>query len=127
VLLVFLQARDVFTKILPEEEFLPKAPNPEDIIYVDDAEAQVADGNSQSEFAEQETDQSEPAKQSDASAESQSETTTQIDKLETFDSNQSEAVKQEERSEAPTGNTAADSQDQKNKCEDEIQSQNNES
>jgi len=31
------QAKQVFEKICPEEEFLPKAPNPEDIIY-DDSE-----------------------------------------------------------------------------------------
>ncbi|XP_060596354.1 rab proteins geranylgeranyltransferase component A-like [Ruditapes philippinarum] len=49
-----LQARKVFKKILPDEEFLPKAPNPEDIIYVDDSEAQIADGNTLSEFSEKE-------------------------------------------------------------------------
>lgn len=52
-----LQAKEVFKRILPDEDFLPKAPNPEDIIYVDDSEAQVADASSQSEFAE--TDESE--------------------------------------------------------------------
>lgn len=31
---------------------MPKAPNPEDIIYVDDSEAQVADSSTQSEFSE---------------------------------------------------------------------------
>ncbi|XP_053402003.1 rab proteins geranylgeranyltransferase component A 2-like isoform X2 [Mercenaria mercenaria] len=67
------EAKEVFKRILPDEEFLPKAPNPEDIIYVDDSEAQVADGNSQSEFSEKddseggsqeskETDQSENSK-----------------------------------------------------------------
>lgn len=53
------QGREIFKKILPDEEFLPKAPNPEDIIYVDDTEAQIANSDGQSEFAEQVTDQSE--------------------------------------------------------------------
>ncbi|KAL4235013.1 hypothetical protein ACF0H5_006651 [Mactra antiquata] len=52
-----LEAKEVFKRVLPDEEFLPKAPNPEDIIYVDDSEAQVADADSQSEFSK--SDQSE--------------------------------------------------------------------
>ena len=30
-----LQAKEIFEKICPDEEFIPKAPNPEDIIYDD--------------------------------------------------------------------------------------------
>ncbi|XP_052274628.1 rab proteins geranylgeranyltransferase component A-like isoform X4 [Dreissena polymorpha] len=55
------EAREVFKKILPNEEFLPKAPNPEDIIYIDDSEAQAASSNSQSEFEETSNGQSEPS------------------------------------------------------------------
>ncbi|XP_052815903.1 rab proteins geranylgeranyltransferase component A 2-like isoform X2 [Mya arenaria] len=64
------EARAVFQKILPDEEFLPKAPNPEDIIYVDDNEAQVADGNSQSEFLTSDKDQSEETQVSDDNSQS---------------------------------------------------------
>jgi len=56
---VDFQARKVFQKILPDEEFLLKAPNPEDIIYVDDNEAQVAKGDDQSEFTKESDDQPE--------------------------------------------------------------------
>ena len=36
------QAESIFQKILPQEEFCPPAPNPEDIIY--DADAAEGDG-----------------------------------------------------------------------------------
>ena len=74
----------MFKKILPEEEFLPKAPNPEDIIYVDDAEAKVSEDSSQSEFGEQDPKQSEPTKDSSQSelVEQDSNNSTNTDKVE---------------------------------------------
>lgn len=33
------QAESIFTKVLPDEDFCPPAPNPEDIIYDGDAAA----------------------------------------------------------------------------------------
>ncbi|XP_071093841.1 rab proteins geranylgeranyltransferase component A 1-like [Haliotis cracherodii] len=41
---IVLHARKIWEKICPDEEFLPKPPNPEDIIYVDDAETKVGEG-----------------------------------------------------------------------------------
>ena len=74
----------MFKKILPEEEFLPKAPNPEDIIYVDDAEAKVSEDSSQSEFGEQDPKQSEPTKDRSQSEliEQDSNNSTNTDKVE---------------------------------------------
>lgn len=46
------EARAIFQKVLPEEEFLPKAPNPEDIIYVDDNQASVGESSEKVEYAE---------------------------------------------------------------------------
>lgn len=46
------EARAIFQKVLPEEEFLPKAPNPEDIIYVDDNQASVSESSEKVEYAE---------------------------------------------------------------------------
>lgn len=43
----FLQAKCIFNTVCPDEEFLPKPPNPEDIIHVDDTEAAVATGPSE--------------------------------------------------------------------------------
>ncbi|KAK3606341.1 hypothetical protein CHS0354_041976 [Potamilus streckersoni] len=48
-------AKDLFQKLYPGEEFLPKAPNPEDIIYIDNAEASTSGAN-QSDFKEQSGD-----------------------------------------------------------------------
>ncbi|KAL3878640.1 hypothetical protein ACJMK2_030971 [Sinanodonta woodiana] len=48
-------AKDLFHKLYPGEEFLPKAPNPEDIIYIDNSEAS-ASGTNQSDFKEQSDD-----------------------------------------------------------------------
>lgn len=117
------QARDIFKKILPEEEFLPKAPNPEDIIYVDDTEAQVADGSSKSEFDEQNVDQSEGANQTDQSQGSlnnQSETVTEKDQSKTNSSSQSEDVLQNNQSETS-------SEEKKAQAEGDVGNQNNES
>lgn len=36
------QAESIFSKILPDEDFCPPAPNPEDIIYDGDAAATAA-------------------------------------------------------------------------------------
>lgn len=41
------QARKIFKKICPDEEFLPKPPHPDDIIFVDDEET-PATGNQSS-------------------------------------------------------------------------------
>lgn len=49
------QAESIFGKILPDEDFCPPAPNPEDIIYDGDAAAASAEG----EDAEGEKDQQE--------------------------------------------------------------------
>lgn len=38
------QAESIFSKILPDEDFCPPAPNPEDIIYDGDAAAASAEG-----------------------------------------------------------------------------------
>ncbi|KAJ8298316.1 hypothetical protein KUTeg_024847 [Tegillarca granosa] len=46
------EARRIFEKLMPNEDFLPRPPNPEDIIYVDETEATVGGESSQSEFAE---------------------------------------------------------------------------
>lgn len=35
LLLCLFQAKRIFTEISPDEEFLPRAPNPEDIIFDD--------------------------------------------------------------------------------------------
>lgn len=100
----------MFKKILPDEEFLPKAPNPEDIIYVDDSEAQVADGNDQSEFLDkenseggsQEIEKSESSvtetNQSKAGAVEGTENLTETDQLKETDS-QEECDKNEENNE----------------------------
>ncbi|BFZ14526.1 hypothetical protein BsWGS_17565 [Bradybaena similaris] len=41
------EAKCIFNTVCPDEEFLPKPPNPEDIIHVDDTEAAVATGPSE--------------------------------------------------------------------------------
>lgn len=38
------QAKTIFTSICPDEEFLPRPPNPEDIIYCDDESKKQAEG-----------------------------------------------------------------------------------
>ena len=44
---------------MPDEEFLPRPPNPEDIIYVDEEETTAnQDSNNQSDFTSDKTDQS---------------------------------------------------------------------
>lgn len=44
------EAKTIFQKLCPEEEFLPKPPHPDDIIYVDTEEVPAA-GNEQGEWA----------------------------------------------------------------------------
>lgn len=44
ILLSDFQARDLFAKLYPIEEFLPRAPDPEEIIFGDD-ETSTAAGN----------------------------------------------------------------------------------
>ncbi|XP_063413091.1 rab proteins geranylgeranyltransferase component A-like [Mytilus trossulus] len=51
------QSRAIFEKLMPGEDFLPRPPNPEDIIYIDDAEKAVKDESNKSDFTE--SDQSE--------------------------------------------------------------------
>lgn len=46
--LFWFQAESIFNKILPDEDFCPPAPNPEDIIYDGDAAA-AGDGEIQDE------------------------------------------------------------------------------
>ncbi|XP_052075829.1 rab proteins geranylgeranyltransferase component A-like [Mytilus californianus] len=53
------QSRDIFENLMPGEDFLPRPPNPEDIIYIDDAEKTVKDESNKSDFTESKSDQSE--------------------------------------------------------------------
>ncbi|KAK6172220.1 hypothetical protein SNE40_015931 [Patella caerulea] len=41
-----LQAKEIFKHICPDEDFLPKPPHPDDIIYVDETEATAGEGES---------------------------------------------------------------------------------
>ena len=68
---------------------MPKAPNPEDIIYVDDSETKVTEDSSQSEFAEQDTSQSQTGK-----------VETEIQKVEQEAGSRSEQRKDSNQSEA---------------------------
>lgn len=60
---------------MPGEEFLPRPPNPEDIIYVDDAENTVASESNQSDFTNNADNQSESV----STDQSQSDNTDQSD------------------------------------------------
>lgn len=59
--LLLLQTKDIFEKLMPGEDFLPRPPNPEDIIYIDDAESTVPDSTNKSDF----TDSSKATSQSE--------------------------------------------------------------
>lgn len=48
------QAESIFSKILPEEDFCPPAPNPEDIIYDGDATASTEGEDTEGEKDHQE-------------------------------------------------------------------------
>ncbi|XP_033743343.1 rab proteins geranylgeranyltransferase component A 2-like [Pecten maximus] len=50
---VVTRTREIFADIMPDEEFLPRPPNPEDIIYVDENEATVGENKEQSGFTEE--------------------------------------------------------------------------
>lgn len=50
--LFFIQARKIFEEVMPGEDFLPRPPNPEDIIYVDEEETQVTQDSEKTEFSE---------------------------------------------------------------------------
>ena len=39
-----MQAKKIFSQICPDEEFLPRPPNPEDIIYCDDEGKKQSEG-----------------------------------------------------------------------------------
>ena len=39
-----MQAKKIFSQICPDEEFLPRPPNPEDIIYCDDESKKQSEG-----------------------------------------------------------------------------------
>lgn len=52
------EAKDVFEHILPVEEFLPRPPNPEDIIYVDNEEATVGESTPELDNKEEEANNS---------------------------------------------------------------------
>eukprot|EP00105_Crassostrea_gigas_P000698 XP_011412599.2 PREDICTED: rab proteins geranylgeranyltransferase component A 2-like [Crassostrea gigas] len=45
-------ARKIFEEVMPGEDFLPRPPNPEDIIYVDEEETQVTQDSEKTEFSE---------------------------------------------------------------------------
>ena len=49
-LFLFPQAKAIFKQVCPEEEFLPKPPHPDDIIYVNTEEVPAA-GNEQGDWA----------------------------------------------------------------------------
>ncbi|XP_060078795.1 rab proteins geranylgeranyltransferase component A 2-like [Ylistrum balloti] len=49
---VVTQTRQIFADIMPDEEFLPRPPAPEDIIYVDENEATVGENKQQSDFTD---------------------------------------------------------------------------
>lgn len=51
--LLWFQAELIFKKILPDEDFCPPAPNPEDIIYDGDVAA-VGEGENQDEDTQEE-------------------------------------------------------------------------
>lgn len=53
------QAESIFSKILPEEDFCPPAPNPEDIIYDDDATASTEGEDTEGEKDHQENTEKE--------------------------------------------------------------------
>ena len=106
IIFFHFQARELFKKILPEEEFLPKAPNPEDIIYVDDTEAKVSEDSSQSEFGTQESghlQSSNNENQSEIGTQDSDQSQLSIDKSQseegTHDSKQSQPSKDNSQSE----------------------------
>ncbi|KAK3099926.1 hypothetical protein FSP39_011899 [Pinctada imbricata] len=54
------EAQGIFENLMPEEEFLPRPPNPEDIIYIDEEETTAnQNAENQSDFSSEKTDQSE--------------------------------------------------------------------
>ncbi|XP_078325419.1 rab proteins geranylgeranyltransferase component A 2-like [Crassostrea virginica] len=52
-------ARKIFEEIMPGEDFLPRPPNPEDIIFVDEEETQVTQDSEKTEFNETPQDSAE--------------------------------------------------------------------
>lgn len=64
--MIYLQAESVFHHLLPDEDFCPPAPNPEDIIY--DGDGPQAEGPGFDESSNTETDKSQ-AKEEDAAHE----------------------------------------------------------
>jgi hypothetical protein len=91
-LFIALQTKDIFEKLMPGEDFLPRPPNPEDIIYIDDAESTVPDSTNKSDFTDFNTDQSEVAK---ATSQSETENSNQLENNNPVN-DQSEADKTEQ-------------------------------
>ncbi|XP_021352296.1 rab proteins geranylgeranyltransferase component A 2-like isoform X1 [Mizuhopecten yessoensis] len=75
---VVTQTRQIFVDIMPGEEFLPRPPNPEDIIYVDENEATVGE-NKQSEFAGEESETNKTGDQSEGVKDTEEVTAIQSD------------------------------------------------
>lgn len=46
------QASRIFERVMPGEDFLPRPPNPEDIIFVDEEETQITQDSEKTEFNE---------------------------------------------------------------------------
>ncbi|CAG2229809.1 CHM [Mytilus edulis] len=132
------QSRAIFEKLMPGEDFLPRPPNPEDIIYIDDAEKAVKDESNKSDFTE--SDQSESTnKPNDQSESDNSNFTESIDKPKDqsqsnnsdtteFKSDQSETIdKQNDQSQSDNSNSKESKSDQSesiNKPNDQLQSDN---
>ena len=81
-----LQAKKVFETICPGEEFLPKAPNPEDIIYDDGETSEPRESGFESI----------PEEVSDAKLSSEDEMTSEVDQSETSDIEQSKTSEEEQ-------------------------------
>ncbi|XP_076467697.1 rab proteins geranylgeranyltransferase component A 2-like [Babylonia areolata] len=61
------EAKTIFQRLCPEEEFLPKPPHPDDIIYVDTEEV-AAVGNEQGEWSGDRTPDTDPSQTTDSAA-----------------------------------------------------------
>lgn len=55
--IVHFQTKNIFKQICPDEDFLPRPPHPDDIIYVDDEETPVLGEKSSGTSADLDTDE----------------------------------------------------------------------
>ncbi|XP_069109524.1 rab proteins geranylgeranyltransferase component A 2-like [Argopecten irradians] len=91
---IVTQTRQIFADIMPDEEFLPRPPNPEDIIYVDENEATVGESNQQSDFTEENKETG-----TEASTVTETVTDSQTDKTASNEGNESKETEEKKGTE----------------------------